>query len=55
MIIKNEGVSKKIVGRKTWVTLNRITDLISEFLDMDCLERLEEISSAVGRLLKKIR
>ena len=53
MMIKKEGVSKKTVGRKFRVTSDRITDLISELLDMDCLERLEEIASAVGRLLKK--
>ena len=53
-MIRKEGVSKKTVDRKFGITSDRITDLISELLDMDCLERLEEIASAVGRLLKKI-
>lgn len=52
-MIKKEGVSKRTVGSKFGVTSDRITDLISELLDMNCLERLEEIASAVGRLLKK--
>ena len=54
MIIKKEGVSKKTVGRKFGVTSDRTTDLISELLDIDCLERLEQIASNFGRLLKKI-
>ena len=53
MITKKDGVSKKIVGRKFRVTSDRIANMIFELLDMDCLERLVEITSAVGRLLEK--
>ena len=41
------------MDRNFRVTSHRITDLTSELLDMDCLERLEERVSANERLLKK--